>query len=453
MRKWQLITYSTLILTTAGALMAQEAGTFQRSAPERHGGGWEQRWTLESPVKDGARLMLRAESGAVDIRPEGAGALKCVVVLRADRSDEAAARRLFDELHASVKTLEGGGLYITSEGPGHRRHGPGVSVQFHLTVPQRFNVDIETQGGDVDVSNALTGEAKLTTAGGNVRVADISGLLRIETAGGNISLNKVGGKLEARTAGGSIHVGDVGADASLETSGGEISTGRVIGTLRAETAGGDLVIGGAGGQLVAQTAGGQISVGPSGGSVRAETAGGSIRLHGARGRVVVETEGGSIDLLNVESAVRASTSAGRILAQFNCTKQSFGPSELATSMGDVFVYLPVNVPLTIDAAIDAAAGHRIISDFPLVVQGQEEVVPSTIRGHGALLGGGEILKIRTVSGNIEIRKLDAQSLRDMEQRESTNWKAWDERRTEKQQRSEQRVRELQQKKDQADENH
>ena len=48
-------------------------------------------------------------------------------------------------------------------------------------------------------------------------------------------------------------------------------------------------------------------------------------------------------------------------------------------MGDVYVYLPTNVPLTIDAAIDTAAGRQIQSDFPLDIQGdKEELVPSTL---------------------------------------------------------------------------
>ena len=145
----------------------------------------------------------------------------------------------------------------------------------------------------------------------------------------------------------------------------------MTGALKAETAGGDVVVGGASGQVQARTAGGQIQIGPTGGSVRAETAGGSIRLQGARGRVVAETAGGSIDLLKVESAVRASTAAGRILAEFNCTKKTFGPSKLETSMGDVYVYLPADVPLTIDAAIDAAAGRQIRSDFPSRYSGRQ----------------------------------------------------------------------------------
>jgi DUF4097 and DUF4098 domain-containing protein YvlB len=203
--------------------------------------------------------------------------------------------------------------------------------------------------------------------------------------------------------------------------------------------------------VVARTAGGQIQIGPSGGSVRAETAGGSIRLQGTRGRVVAETAGGSIDLIEVESAVRASTAAGRILAEFNCTKKSFGPSQLETSMGDVYVYLPANVPLTIDAAIETAAGRRIQSDFPLDIQGdKEELVPSTVRGRGTLNGGGEILKIRTVAGNIEIRKIDEASLRELQQREESNWQGWQERRTEKDRRRqelEEERRQRQQEKD------
>jgi len=98
------------------------------------------------------------------------------------------------------------------------------------------------------------------------------------------------------------------------------------------------------------------------------------------------------------------------------------------------VYLPSDVPLTIDAAITTAAGRQIQSDFPLDIQGnKEELVPSTLRGHGNLNGGGEVLKLRTVAGNIEIRKIDEASRRDLQQREDSDWKAWQDRRAEKDQ--------------------
>ena len=384
----QVYSFAFLALLIAAPLAALDVSAVKQGAPVQRGRSWEQRSEFEAPIKEGGRLLLRADNGAVNISPTPGDKVKCIVILRAYTPDEAKARLLFDMFQLSARTMEAGGIYITSASPRQLRHGGNFGVRFQVTVPPRFNLDVETQGGDITLEAPLEGEAKLTTAGGDVRTSDVTGAVRIETAGGSIELGKIGSDLVARTAGGSIHVADVKGDATLETSGGEIVTGEVAGALKAETAGGDVVVGGATGQVQARTAGGQIQIGSAGGSVRAETAGGSIRLQSARGRVVAETAGGSIDLIEVEGAVRASTAAGRILAEFNCTKKSFGPSQLETSMGDVYVYLPTNLPLTVDAAIDIAAGRQIQSDFPLDIQGdKEELVPSTLRGRGTLNGG------------------------------------------------------------------
>src|SRR5271157_593536 len=452
MGKRQIHSFALLAFLIALPLAALDVSSVKQGAPVRRGNSWQQVSEFEAPAKEGARLLLRADNGAVSIRPVPGDKVSCTVTLRAYTSDEGKARRLFDTFQLTARSVEAGGVYITSQSPRRERHGANIRVHFQISVPQRYNLDVETQGGDITVEAPLEGEVRLTTAGGDVRSSDLTGPVRIETAGGGISLGRIGGDLTARTAGGAIRVGEVKGDAVLETSGGEIVTGPVAGTLKAETAGGDIVVGGATGQVVAQTAGGQIQIGPTGGSVRAETAGGSIRLQGARGRVVAETAGGSIDLIEVESAVRASTAAGSILAEFSCTRKTFGPSRLETSMGDVFVYLPTNVALTIDAAIDTAAGRQIRSDFPLDIQGdKEELVPSTLRGHGTLNGGGEILNIRTVAGNIEIRKIDDASLRELQQREDSNWKAWQEQRAERDRRNQEREKERQQRQQKSDE--
>ncbi len=448
----QVYSFAFLALLIAAPLAALDVSAVKQGAPVQRGRSWEQRSEFEAPIKEGGRLLLRADNGAVNISPTPGDKVKCIVILRAYTPDEAKARLLFDMFQLSARTMEAGGIYITSASPRQLRHGGNFGVRFQVTVPPRFNLDVETQGGDITLEAPLEGEAKLTTAGGDVRTSDVTGAVRIETAGGSIELGKIGSDLVARTAGGSIHVADVKGDATLETSGGEIVTGEVAGALKAETAGGDVVVGGATGQVQARTAGGQIQIGSAGGSVRAETAGGSIRLQSARGRVVAETAGGSIDLIEVEGAVRASTAAGRILAEFNCTKKSFGPSQLETSMGDVYVYLPTNLPLTVDAAIDIAAGRQIQSDFPLDIQGdKEELVPSTLRGRGTLNGGGEVLKIRTVAGNIEIRKIDPASLRELQQREESTWKAWQDRRAEKERRNQEREKERRQHQREVDE--
>lgn len=328
MKARQLLSIPLYAILFALPLAALDVSSVKPGAPVKRGRSWEQRSEFNATVKDGARFLLRADNGGVSITPASSGKVTCVVILRAYTANEAEARGLFDKFKLNARSIEAGGVYLSSQSPRQARHGTNLRVQFQITVPQRFNIDVETQGGDIAVEAPLEGEARLTTAGGDVRSSDVTGALRIETAGGSIEVGKIGGDLSARTAGGSIRVGDAKGDVVLETSGGEIVTGAVAGALRAETAGGNVIVGGADGQLVARTAGGQIQIGPTGSSVRAETAGGSIRMHGARGRVVAETGGGSIDLLQVQSAVRASTGRDASWRSLTATRNPSAPRRL-----------------------------------------------------------------------------------------------------------------------------
>jgi len=450
MRNRPIILFAALIWLATLSAQASAESLIKRGAPVRQGRAWVESYECNAPAREGGKLILRADTGSIRIKTSGAGnRVECRLILQAYTESEKQARQMLDGYVLSARSIEGGGVYINGESSGsshHRRFlGVGVNItlparnslgaEFDITLPARYNLDVETQGGEIGIEGNLQGEARLTTAGGDIRSADISGPVRVETAGGSITLGNLGVRAEVRTAGGSIHTGNVRGEAKLETSGGEIEVGQVGGSLRAETAGGDVVIGRATGQIVAETAGGQILLGPASSSVRAETAGGSIHLQGGRGQVVAETAGGSIDLLQVEAGVRASTAAGRILAQFNADAKTFAASRLETSSGDIFVYLPTGLPLTIDAAIDAAAGHRIITDFPLSIQGaREDFNERTIRGRGALNGGGEVLRIRTVAGNIEIRKLDPRKLQDLINQEQSSWNRWQERQAKKEQR-------------------
>ena len=370
---------------------------------------------------------MRADQGSIRVNSGAAETMTCQVRLRAYRVSEAEARRHFRNYELTLRPHESGLILrgVTVPAGGARRSS--LSAEFEITVPARSNLDLETQGGEISVGN-LQGSTQAVTAGGDIHAADIKGAVRLETAGGSISMGSVTGPVEARTAGGSIHVGDITGTAVLETSGGEIISGMVTGTLRAETAGGDLVLRGSTGALEAQTAGGQIRIGETGGSVVAQTAGGSIRLIGARGRVDVKTAGGSIDLLQLRNAVQAMTAAGSIVAQVDGDLKTFPASKLETSAGDIRIYLPAGLPLNIDAAIDSAAGHKIVSEFPLNIQSDGPESDSTkVRGAGPLNGGGEVLRIRAVAGNIEIRRLDAQTLERLRAAQESFWKRWKER--------------------------
>ena len=442
MRNKRILQFAIVLWLVALPWPALCQSIMKQGAPVRHGNAWTETYEWNAPTREGGKLILRADMGSVDITPGSGNQLEGHAVVRVYTGSEEKARRVFDAYHLSAHSIEGGGVYVSAEFTGSRHHDGSMGVEFDIKLPARFNLDVETQGGDINLEGPLQGEARLTTAGGDIHTADINGPVRVETAGGSIGLGNLGARAEVRTAGGSIYIGNIRGDATIETRGGGIQVGEADGTLRAETAGGDVVIAGGGGQVMAQTAGGQIQVGPTRGTVRAETSGGSIRLQGARGQVVADTAGGSIDLLDLGAGVRANTSAGRILAEFEASAKTFAASQLETSMGDVYVYLPADLPLTIDAAIDAAAGHHIVTDFPLSILGdKEDFSERTIRGQGTLNGGGEVLRIRTVAGNIEIRKLDARSIEDLKSHEDASWSYWQERQAEKAEREREREQE------------
>lgn len=427
----------TFLLAVPAALgvEAPEKYAVKHGAPERHGRAWVERSEFSAPARPGGRLVLRADLGAVVVRTGAVDKLEGQLILRAYTSHEKQARNFFAGYDVDVRSLDNGSVYIAARAAGDYEGSTSLGAEFDITVPARFNLDVETQGGDINVSSALEGEVRATTAGGDIRTRDVSGLLHAETAGGSIALGNVGQRLEARTAGGDIRVGNVKGEAVLETSGGEITSGRVDGSVHAETAGGDVIIEGAGGPVTAQTAGGQIRLGRCSGSVHAETSGGSIWCQGARGRVDADTAGGSIDLFQCRGAIRASTAAGRILAQIEGGRKAFSASELENSMGDVEVFLPIDLALTIDAGVEMAAGHAILSDFPLTIQGSGEDDPDReLHARGELNGGGEVLRIRTVNGNIQIRKMDTQIIEQLKKRQSWEWSQRTERRTENEER-------------------
>jgi hypothetical protein len=111
----------------------------------------------------------------------------------------------------------------------------------------------------------------------------------------------------------------------------------------------------------------------------------------------------------VDSAVKASTATGGITAWFVMPKHA-GNCELESTEGDIIVYLPRQLPATIDAQIKMANDHHLIVDpaLPIKIQYDDQSNGSkTIRAEGALNGGGEILRLRATQGNIRLVLSDA----------------------------------------------
>ena len=357
-------------------------------------------------ARDGGHLRIAMDLGNVVIRTQNSAKVDYHARLETDAS-QGDARQLLKSFNVYARETADG---VTLKGQTLARRSSGrLWVTLEVTVPKNYSLDIATGGGNIETDD-INGRVALQTAGGGITAGNIGGSARLETDGGHITVKNVMGELVAETGGGHITAGSVGGNAYLHTSGGHIRVASVQGMAHLETGGGNVTLEHSGADLLAETAGGQIEVGEAAGLVRAKTGGGGIRVVRVSGPTDLRSGGGSIYLTQVDSAVKASTEAGGITAWFVAPAKQPGICELQSSDGDIVVYLPRQLPVTIDAQIQKGDEHRVIFDpaFPLKVSYDESSKGARIvRAEGSLNGGGEVLRLRTVAGNIRVALSDA----------------------------------------------
>ena len=351
------------------------------------------------PARDGEHIRLSTELGSIVVHTQNAARVDYRVHLETDASQRD-AQRLLDGFTVSARETPEGVL-LKAGAPGRRWTGR-LWATLELDIPKNASLDASTGGGNIDATE-IQGRVALSTDGGNITAGNIGGAARLETGGGNIIAKAVSGELLANTGGGHIMIGSVAGNATLRTSGGHIRVGSIQGTAHLETGGGNITLEHSGAELTAETGGGEIQVGEAAGLVRAKTGGGGIRVVRMFGPTNLESAGGSIYLTQVDSPVRAFTSTGGITAWFVRPLKTSGTCDLQASDGDIVVHLPRELPVTIDAQVAQGSDHRVIVDpaFPLKVSYDDSSRGShAVRAEGALNGGGELLRLRTVAGNI-----------------------------------------------------
>ncbi|HUP49077.1 MAG TPA: DUF4097 family beta strand repeat-containing protein [Thermoanaerobaculia bacterium] len=290
-------------------------------------------------VGDGGTLKLDARIGSVTIVTGGTG-VAVEVVRRATgmMADEA----LRD--HEIAFEQRGDDVIITSKHDhGLRQWFSSYRVKWNIRVPARYNVDVRTSGGGIDLAG-------------------------------------IGGTVDARTSGGSIRTGRLGGPATLRTSGGSIT------------------VAGASAGLQARTSGGSIEIGDTTGTVEARTSGGSIRLARVGGEVAAHTSGGGIRIEDALGRVDATTSGGSIHARLS--RQPSGDSRLSTSGGGITLSVARDVKLDLDAR---ASGGGVRSDVPVTITVHGSVDRHSLRGQ--INGGGPKLVLRTSGGGIRLSQM------------------------------------------------
>jgi hypothetical protein len=388
----QFVSVSTIALASVTLLVAQS-----EPALVRENGYWTR--TLQGSSNASGAEGLRVETtGNVQVRGTGDQQASYTLKLRVKASDAREAEALLRGINVKTGT-EGGWTFIKVTPPRQ------VSAGLELTVtgPRALrDVWVETNGGNVQASD-WDGGLEARSAGGRIAVDGIRGRGELQTAGGDIQVGSVGGPLRCSSGGGEIRVENAGSTAYLETGGGEIMVHQAAGPVHAATGGGNIRIDHAASTVFARTAGGLIQVQQAEGAVTAETSGGAIQVDAANG-VRCESAGGAIRLRNVAGALHASANSGNILAQL-VASHPFADSLLSTNAGDITVFIPSNLALTIQATNETGGAGRIISDFAQIrPQAGAQPGMGPALATGALNGGGPVLRVNVIGGTIYLRR-------------------------------------------------
>lgn len=295
--------------------------------------------------------------------------------------------------------LRGEWSTLTIAPVGARRMAPELDLRLPRNLRQSA---FQVSEGTVSAYD-LDGPVSVDAKAGSLLLDRIQARVDCRTGGGEIRLGRIGGAIKCLSGGGGISVQGAGGEATLETAGGEVFVREALGPVSAMTGGGNIQIQRALSLVTAHTSGGLVEVNQAMGMVRANTSGGAIQIGVANG-VKCESSAGTIELQSVRGALRASTAMGSILVNIHGARLE--DSFLNTSAGDILVFLPSNLAVTVQAENDAAGAlGKILSDFPEIrtLSG----IWSTgkpMQAGGALNGGGPMLKLSATGGIIYLKR-------------------------------------------------
>ena len=305
----------------------------------------EDKITKSFTVRSGEQLVIELDRGSIEIKTADADTVEIEVARKAGGSQSKAAKILKDHVVTTTQTdnrVEVKAEYQGAKSSGWFGKSLDLQVQCRVTVPRKFNLD-------------------LNTAGGSIKVSELTGTVQAHTSGGSMRFEKIEGPVSARTSGGSITVEAAKGEVDVKTSGGGLTLNNIEG------------------------------------DVDAQTSGGSIRAEKLTGKSVVRTSGGSIQVADVQGPIEARTSGGSIVA--NLRGQPAGDCTFKTSGGSVTVNLAENVAVNVDAHTSAG---RVTTDFPVAAVIQGEQKKNEVRGK--INGGGPLLTAHTSGGSVRLQK-------------------------------------------------
>ena len=365
--------FAALFLAASLAAVAQDSS----SHVYRVNGEWIEE--INGTLPAGRMVKVKTTAGPIRLNGVQQDNITYTVRKHVRAGSEDAARREFANLRFTASNA--GGVTLFRAECGSRGY-----VGFDLKVPVQ------------------TSYVRLDTSGGTIAASNIAGKVEAVTGGESIQLDEIGANVYASSGGGNIEIGKVGGDVQVETGGGSIHILSAGGHIIASSGGGTLIIG-TGKTMKLATGAGSIQVNKCDGQIKASTGGGSVDLKDVDGPAQVESGGGSIHVGPVHGGLRVDTGSGPIVVDLAKGGAAFTDSRLETSAGDIVVYIPDDLGVTIQAAVEVARGLGIRSDFPgLKISRSQQWGPQEAFAEGILNGGGPILHVHTTNGTIEFKR-------------------------------------------------
>jgi len=164
------------------------------------------------------------------------------------------------------------------------------------------------------------------------------------------------------------------------------------------------------GKLYVSKSGGAVSIAeaPNGAAVR--TGGGSISIGATNGSVYASTGAGDVTVGAADGAVELSTGAGDV--RVNVTSDG-NPMLITSGSGKVTLILPRDFSGVLDLESAYTRNHRathIDSDWPVSItetdvwDTREGSPRRYVRAQQSIGGGGPRVRVKTVNGNIVIKR-------------------------------------------------
>jgi hypothetical protein len=372
-------------------------------------------------VAKGGSLALVHVEGDVDIHSATANEVKILLTIESDVDTRVEMQEIVEHEITGISRKND---VITVSGVDHDGK---VERDYHIVVPTQFDLKVQTENGDVQITGT-DGRIDLESANGDIALKEVKGAINVNTAGGDLDFTNVSGALQAHSSGGDVTIKNISGESTIHTDGGDLDLSNSKSKMKMTTFGGDITLTRIAGSLDVETMGGDITLdNAEGEKIALHSMGGDISIINSRVPLIVATEGGDIDVNNATAETKVRTSGGSIVLadlQAGASAVTMGGDiditmtlrdmkkphavQAETTGGDVTIELPSRLPATITAEVMIArrSGNRndIYSDFPLTKEPSDETGDRILRSKGEINGGGDAIVLTSHGGSVYIKK-------------------------------------------------